>query len=203
MRQLMWMAVVVIGGLCSLHGQAADSREAYQRGHAAFVKGDYGRAFVELASLAPFEQPGIGVHARYLIARIHHLNGERPEAVENYRAAVAEFDRQRKLALGRLADPALSADERGRLSEVVKGAAPEHVARALFYWGVILSEFGSADEAAAKFAYCVLLRPDTAVAAEARLRGGMCAVAVKKNVDAVALLSPIVEHPELGAAARR
>ena len=199
-----WAVVMV--GMCGLPAGAADSAEAraaYERGHAAFVKGDYGRSFVELASVAPFDQPEIGVHARYLLGRIHHVGGERPEAAENYRAAVAEFDRQRKLALGRLADPALSAEERGRLSEVVKGAAPEHVARALFYWGVILSEFGSADEAASKFAYCVLLRPETTVAAEARLRGGMCAVAVKKNVDAVALLSPIVEHPELGALALR
>jgi tetratricopeptide (TPR) repeat protein len=201
MRTFLRVACVYAMGVACLGAVAAEP--AYERGVAEFAKGDYSGAFVSLAELAPFEQADVGIHARYLIGRIHHLSGERPEAAENYKAAVGEFDRQRKSALGRLADPNLTTEERARLSELVKGSAPEHVARALFYWGVILSEFGSADEAASKFAYAVMLKPDTAVAAEARLRGGICAVAVKKNVDAVALLTPIVEHPQHGAEALR
>jgi TolA-binding protein len=184
--------------LSPLVRNSAGGELEYLHGYAAFAAGDYGAAFGSLSTLAPFEQPGIGVHARYLIARMHHLAKERPEAAANYQAVVAEFDRQRKANLGRLADPKLSEEERQRMSTAARAPAPDYVARALFYWGVILSEFGAADEAASKFAYAVQLRPDTPVAAEARLRGGACAVQAKKHGDAIALLTPIADHPELG-----
>src|SRR4051812_31940879 len=105
-----WVIAVCVASLSVLAAEPPTdpAPAAYERGMAAFEKGDYGEAFRSLASLAPFEQPEVGIHARYLLGRIHHLSGERPEAAENYKAAVAEFDRQRKAALGKLADPNLT-----------------------------------------------------------------------------------------------
>jgi TolA-binding protein len=189
--------------LAPLLKEPPDPDVAYLHGYAAFCAGDHGAAFRSLAALAPFDQPGIGVHARYLIARIHHLAGERPEAAANYQAVVEQFDRQRKAAFSKLADPKLSEDERSVLSATVKGPAPDPVVKALFYWGVILSEFGQSDDAASKFAFAVQLAPDSPIAPEARLRGGVCAVQARKHLDAVALLTPILEQSQFADQAFR
>ena len=44
-----------------------------------------------LSTLAPFDQGEIGIHAQYLLARTHHLAGERPEAATGYQGLVASW----------------------------------------------------------------------------------------------------------------
>src|SRR5205814_2516433 len=108
--------------------------------------------------LAPFDQAGeLGLHAQYLLARMHHLSGERPEAAAGYAAMVSAWEKVKK-----------------------DGPAPDFVARGLFYWGVVLSEFGRADEALGKFEKAVAVAPaDCPIVPEARLFGARTAVQVK------------------------
>jgi TolA-binding protein len=158
-------------------------RAAYDQGCKAFGAGDYATAVRSLSELAPFEQAGeMGLHAQYLLARVHHLSGERPEAAAGYAAMVAGWENTRKDAK----------------------VAPDFVARGLFYWGVALSEFGRADEALGKFATAVAVAPaDCAIVPEARLFGARTAVQVKKYSQAMSLLTPIREDAKFGSEALR
>src|SRR5256885_11055031 len=123
-RQVLMLLLALSCG--AARGQAPDQvRASYERGCAAFTAGDYATAARSLSELAPFDQAGeMGLHAQYLLARVHHLSGERPEAAAGYSAMVAAWEKTRKDA-----------------------PAPDFVARGLFYWGVVLSEFGRADAA--------------------------------------------------------
>lgn len=176
---------------------------AYYHGYGCFGLRDYAGAVQSLSTLAPFEQGEFGVHARYLLGRTHHLAGERPEAAADYAALVAQWEQQRKDAAAKLADPKLTAEEKQRLTGLATGPAPDYVARAFFYWGVVLAEFGRHDEAVAKFLKCVELAPNSPVAAEARLRAGEAGVQTKKFSDATSALAPILEHPQFGDQALR
>lgn len=155
-------------------GAFADDKGTFEDGHGKFLKKDYAAAVRSLSTLAPFEQPGVGPHAQYLLARVHHLHNERPEAVAGYQAAIANWERQR----GEASTP-----------------APEFVARAYFYWGVVLTEFGDANEAMARFLAAVRANPESAVAAEAHLRAGIAGVQSRKFTEALAALAPIQDHP--------
>jgi hypothetical protein len=53
-----------------------------------FEQKDFAGAFTTLAQLAPFDQPIIGMHARYLLGRIKQETGEKPEAVIDYDAVL-------------------------------------------------------------------------------------------------------------------
>src|SRR5688500_7748451 len=94
------LLTLFLGCALAAGGRAAEpssaDADAYRRGYESFKRGDHPTAFGSLAALAPFEQDAIGPHARYLIARIHHLGGERPEAATNYAAAVEQFHHGRK-----------------------------------------------------------------------------------------------------------
>ena len=175
----------------------------YQYGYASFGLKDYGAAVRSLSRLAPFDQREIGVHARFLLARAHHLAGERPEAVVDYQAVISGWDRELKEARIKLAGPGLLPAEKDRLFALLKSPTPDYVARAMFYWGVVLSEFGSADEAVSKFMAAVQLAPESPVAAEARLRAAQSAVQVKKYREAAAAVTPLVEDPQWGLEALR
>lgn len=175
----------------------------YYHGYASFSLKDFATAVRSLSSLAPFDQPEIGPHALYLLARTHHLAGDRPEAAANYQAVVTQWEKQRREMQARSVDPATKPAERERLAELLKKPAPDYVARALFYWGVVLSEFGSADEATLRFIRCVEIAPDSPTAAEARLRGAQNGVSVRKFPEAAKLLGPILDHPRYGDQALR
>ncbi|MEZ0264752.1 MAG: tetratricopeptide repeat protein [Phycisphaerae bacterium] len=164
----------------------------YYLGYAAFGLKDWPVAVRALASLAPFDQDGIGVHAQCLLARVHHLAGERPEAMAGYQSMVAEWERQRRDAAARAADPQTPAAEKERLTAAAKEPAPEYVARAMFYWGVALTEFGQPDEALPKFLRSVELAGSAPVAGEARLRAGIAGVQARKYGPAIAALEPVV-----------
>jgi hypothetical protein len=62
----------------------------YLNASAAFHLGDMPAAQKTLTMLAPFASPDFGPHARYLLARTHHLAGERTDAFAQYEAAIAD-----------------------------------------------------------------------------------------------------------------
>src|SRR5437870_1517326 len=63
----------------------ADDLALYWQGVKQFQAGDYVSAGGALSQLAPFTQE-FGEQARYLLARVHDLSGERPEAIALYEA---------------------------------------------------------------------------------------------------------------------
>ncbi|MDB5320406.1 MAG: hypothetical protein JWN40_2037, partial [Phycisphaerales bacterium] len=179
------------------------AQAAYDLGYASFGLKDYAAAVRALSTLAPFDQGEIGVHAQYLLARTHHLAGERPEAAAGYQGLVATWQGQIRDMRAKLADPALGAAERARLEAMMKAPPPDYVARGMFYWGVVLSEFGSADDAMAKFLGAVQVSPGSAVAAEARIRAAQTAVQVRKFREAMDVVAPLQDDPQYGVEALR
>lgn len=180
------------------HAQAV-----YELGYASFGLKNYASAVRSLSSLAPFDQGEIGVHARFLLGRAHHLAGERPEAVTDYQAVAAEWEKVLADARAKLGEQGVSAAEKERLNALLKSPAPDYVARAMFYWGVVLSEFGSADDAVAKFLAAVQLSPQSPIAAEARIRAAQSAVKVKKYHEAADAVTPLIDDGQWGLEALR
>lgn len=177
----------------------------YYNGYANFALRSYNAAGRALALLAPFDQPDIGPHVRYLLGRTHHLSGERPEAMSQYQALLLAFVQQRAAAAEALKNPAALKDkpqEIARLQALVN-SAPDYVPRAAYYLGLIHIEQGQFEPALATFAASLQHLPNSPVAAETRLQLGLCQVALQKWPEAVATLSPLQDHPALSDQALR
>ena len=170
---------------------------AYHFGHANFLQKEYVLAGRELSQLAPFAQE-FGVHARYLLARAHHLSGELAEAGGQYKAVLAGYDERKKTAQPALQNPvALVPEQKAALEALVQQPPPEHVARTEFYSAVLAFDEGKQTDAAAMFAAFAQKYPKSALLAEAQFRIGACNVQLKKWPEANAALDPLKEHPQL------
>lgn len=177
----------------------------YLLGCAAYASGDLVAAGRALVRLAPFEQLLLGPHARYMLARIHHVAGETTEAAEHYDAVPAAHEKQlqaAKQALQANAEPVRDHPlERARLQKAV-GAPPDYMADALYYGGVLLYEQKKYVEAVVKFTRVAEGFPKHARADEARLLQGLSHVQRGQHGDAVKSLHPLLGHAKLGAQAR-
>lgn len=172
----------------------------YDLGFAAFAQKDYAGAVRALAPLAPFEDPDLGPHARFLLARNHHLAGERPEALGHYDAVLEGYEAQKKAAEKKLQDhEALKTnpEERARLEDL-RNNPPDYVARAAFYRGVVLCEQGQYAEALDRLNAFRQRFPKSPLNPEAQLRQGLCQVQLRQNQPAIAALQPLADHPQLG-----
>jgi cellulose synthase operon protein C len=171
----------------------------YLQGHAAFLLKDYVQAGRSLSQLAPFADPVFGVHAQYLLGRVHHLSDERDEAVALYDAVVKGYDKQKAAAQQALQNQAAfqnQPEEKARLEALVK-AAPDYVSRAGFYWGVLLFEQKKTAESLARFTTFAQQYPQSPLLQEAQLRAGMCQVELRQFPPAIQLLQPLTQHPQL------
>ena len=77
----------------------------YLNGYAMYLLKDYASAGRSLAGVAPFDEPVVGPHSRYLLARTHHLAGDREEAAAHYQAVVDAADQMQKAAQQALQNP--------------------------------------------------------------------------------------------------
>lgn len=171
----------------------------YYRGYASFMLRDYVAAGRALGQLAPFKNPVYGLHSCYLLARIHHLAGDGPEAAMHYTALLAGYDEQKKGAPERLArDPNVRDNpaEKARLESLVKGPAPDYVARASYYLATILYEDRRFAEAATRFAGFPQQFPKHQLVAEAQFRLGICQVQLKQFVEAIKNLEASRDDPQ-------
>ncbi len=112
----------------------------YYHGFAAFLLKDYLVAGRSLSQLTPFTDPMYGTHARYLLGRVHHHDGERQEAGNQYEAVLAEYGKQKAGAIEALKQPDRfknDPQEKARLEQLARGAPPDHVARSMFFLGVM------------------------------------------------------------------
>src|SRR5262249_19264327 len=178
----------------------------YYHGFASFLLKDYLAAGRSLNQLTPFTDPVYGTHARYLLARIHHLDDERAEAAGHYAGVVAEYAKQKQAAAEPLKRPDQlknDPEEKARLEALVREVPPDHVARANFYLAVLQYEGGRFADALPRLAVFVQQHPTSPLAVEARLRQGFCQVQLRQFADAVRTLQPVAEkEPALADQAR-
>jgi TolA-binding protein len=168
----------------------------YYHGFACFLLKDHMAAGRSLTMLAPFEGPVFGTHARYLLARVHHAAGERPEAQGHYEGVLADHAKQKKAAEEALRQPDRfknDPEERARLERLARGPAPDHVARATFFLGVMQYEDGRFAEALNHLSAFAQQFPQSPLAAEAQLRRGFCQVQLKQFADAQRTLQPLAD----------
>ncbi len=168
----------------------------YHLGYANFGLKDYVSTGRALSQLAPFDQD-FGIHARFLLARAHHLSGERAEAAVDYKAVAASYDEHKKAAQAALQNPAkLSPERKAALEALVNGPPPDYVARTAFYSNVLASEQGKFVDALAAFTAIGQLNPKPPYALEAQLRAGYCQLQLKAYPEVLRLLDPLRENPQ-------
>jgi TolA-binding protein len=167
----------------------------YYFGLASFVERDYAAAGRALNQIAPFADPAVGLHARYLVGRVLHLGGETAEASVHYDAVLAEFDKQKKEAVELLKQPdrfKANPAEKARL-ELLVNTSPEHVAGAAFHGATLNYEAGKFADALAKFQAFAAAYPASPLVPDAALRVGFCQVQLKQFDEAGKTLAPLVE----------
>lgn len=149
-----------------------------------------------------FGDAGFGTHARYLLGRIHHLEDERAEAVVQYEGVLNDHEAHRKNATEALKRGdlrRLDPKQWNRLQGLVRGPAPEHVACASFYLGVLQAEGGRFGEALPRFAAFTKISPRSPLTTECQMRMGICYVQLKQFPEAVRTLQPLLtQQPQLG-----
>jgi TolA-binding protein len=186
----------------SLTGKSRHSRLAlYYDGWSRFLLKDNLGAGRALNLIANFGDAGFGTHARYLLARIHHLEDERAEATAQYEGVINDYEAHRKNAQNALRRPDLLRNDptlRPRLEALVRGPAPEHVARSNYYLGVLQSEAGRFADAQARFANYIKMNPKSPLVPECQLRQAICFVQTKQMPQAIQTLQPLLtREPQL------
>ncbi|MFM7151218.1 MAG: tetratricopeptide repeat protein, partial [Gemmataceae bacterium] len=176
------------------------SQGLYCLGVARFLQDDYAGAGKALGRKDILENDIFGTHARYLLARVYHLNqrqNEREEARIAYQDVLKDHEAGKKKALERLNQPA-DPETRQRLERLARGPDPEHVVKARFFLGMLQVEDGRHGEALDHFKAFLASNPPKAVAAEAQLQTGVCLVEMKQADDAIRVLQPFVDaNPDL------
>src|SRR5207253_9272152 len=112
----------------------------YYHGYASVLLKDHAAGQKTLSLLAPFDDPVFGNHARYLLARTHHLADERAEATTHYDGTIGDFAKSKAEAAQLLQQPQKWGNDpevRARLTALIKNPPPDHVARATFYLGIL------------------------------------------------------------------
>lgn len=169
----------------------------YEQGNALFRQKDLQGAGRALAQLAPFGQD-YGPNARYLLARIHQLSNELPEAANQYKALLEGFEQQKAAAREALKDDKLSAARRKFLEGIASGAQPEYIVRAGFYYATILGDSGQGADAIVRLKALVEANLKSPLAAEAMLRIGLLQVQAKTYAEALKTLEPLRENKPFG-----
>lgn len=180
-------------------------RLCYYLGCAAFALDNDIAAGRALSLLAPFEASPFAPHARYLLGRLHHRNGEYSEAAAHYEAVPAAYEKQLAAARQALGNAAALKDkpaEKAFLETYVKGPAPDYVAEAVFYSGVLLYELKGYTDALARFVLFSQKDKRAPWQEENRLRMGMCQVRMGQGAEALKTLQPLQDHPKLARPAR-
>jgi TolA-binding protein len=168
----------------------------YYHGFASFLLHDYLAAGRSLNLLTPFADPAFGPHARYLLARVYHLTDERAKAAGHYEGVLVDYEKHKAAALKMLQRPDTfknEPSERARLEALTKDPPPDHVGRATFFLGLLLSENGRFGEAQARLADFTRRYPKSPLWTEARLHLGLCQVQLKQYAEAVGTLQPLAD----------
>jgi TolA-binding protein len=172
----------------------------YYHGFACFLLDDVPAAGKSLNQLAPFDQP-FGLHARYLMGRVHAAQDEKAEAAHAFAAIVADYAKQKAGAAAALQRPEQFKNdpwEKARLEALVRGPAPDYVVGAGFYGACLDYEAGKFADALAKFQALVKDHPNSPLKDDAILRTGFCMVQAKQFDEAARTLQPLTNNQKLG-----
>ena len=172
----------------------------YYHGFACFLLNDIPAAGKSLNQLSPFDQP-FGLHAHYLMGRIHSTQDEKAEAAAAFAAVLADYDRNKKAAIEALKQPdKLKHDpwEKTRLEALAKGPPPDYVAGAAFHGACLSYESGKFAEALPKFQAFAKEYAASPLKDDALLRAGFCLVQTKSFDEAAKTLQPLAGHPKVG-----
>jgi TolA-binding protein len=168
----------------------------YYHGYASVLLKDNVAGQKTLSLLAPFDDQVFGNHARYLLARTHHLTDERAEATAHYDGTITDYAKAKAAALDLLKQPQKFKNDpeiRVRLEALVKNPPPDHVARSTFYVGVLHYEGGKFSDAVTRLAEFIKQFPQSPLRTEADVRIGYCQVQLKQYADAIKTLTPLVD----------
>ena len=171
----------------------------YYHGFACFLLNDIPAAGKSLNQLAPFDQP-YGLHARYLMGRIHSAQDEKAEAAAAFDAVIAGFAKQRADANTALQQPQRFKDdpwEKARLETLARGPIPDYVAGAAFYGACLDYEAGKFAPALAKFQAFQKEFAALPLKDDAQLRTGFCYVQLKQYDEALRTLQPLTGNARL------
>lgn len=202
----MWLRIKkpkeALAALSLLHGDDAKKWRDNKLGHlglyfsgfASFLLDDYPAAGKALSRETVLNDDTFGTHARYLLARVHHLNteqNEREDARTQYQAVLTGYDIAKKKAAETLRTPQ-DPETKARLERLIK-TPPDHVTRAAFYLGAMQYEDGRFGEALEQFKAFATANPDSPLGAEAILRQGFCLVQTGAHDAAIKVLQPLAD----------
>ncbi len=168
----------------------------YYHGLACFTEKEYALAGRSLNQIAPFDDPIIGMPARYLVGRVLHLNGDLIESSVHYNEILNTYEKQKNEAVELLKQPDRfrnNPEERRRLQALANGPPPDHVAGATFHTACLNYESGKFADALAKFKSFASDFPTSPMHADALLRVGFCQVQLKQFNDAITTLTPLID----------
>jgi tetratricopeptide (TPR) repeat protein len=171
----------------------------YYHGFASFLLNDFSAAGRSLSKLAPFDQP-FGLHAQYLMGRIHSLQDEKAEAAGAFQDVLNAYAKQKAEATAALQQPDRFKNdpwEKARLETLARGPVPDYVAGAAFYGACLNFEAGKFAEALAKFQVFTRDFAASPLKDDAILRLGFCFVQLKQFDQAVQTLQPLTNNPRL------
>jgi len=162
-------------------------------GSASFGLNDFVSAGRALSALAPFDDPTIGLHARFMMGRVHQVADEAPEAAAHFEAVVKGFTGVKQAAKLLLKSPENfreRPDERALLEELIN-SNPDYVAEAKYQLGVTLAQQGQFAPALEQLATFAQQNPKSPFLNDAVLRQGICWVELKQFADAAKTLASI------------
>jgi TolA-binding protein len=168
----------------------------FYHGYSSFLLKDYLAAGRSLNMLAPFSEPTFGNHARFLLARVHHLSEELNEAGRLYEEVLADYETSKKTATEALKQPDQFKNnprEKARLEALVRDPPPDHVAQADFFLGVLQYEGARFADAISRFANFAARYPRSSLLPEAQLRLGFCQVQLRQFAEAMKTLQPLAD----------
>lgn len=167
----------------------------YHQGYARFELKEYATAGRALSTLAPFGQT-FGLHARYLLGRIHHLADERAEAAIQYRAARSDYAQRKAAAQTAMQNPnALPPEKRQEYEALLRNPPPEFLSRAAFYLALTACESDRFNEALEGFTAFIQQNPASPYLAEAQLRQGFCRLQMGSCTEALPVLQALTNQP--------
>jgi len=168
----------------------------YHLGYAYFSMKDYLAAGRTLSKLAPFGQ-SFGGHARYMLARTHHLAKEHPEAAALYKAVLTDYQTRRAAAIKTVQNPRrMPPEQLARLQALATGPPPDYIVRAAFYSALLLAESGRFANAAKGFADFAEKYPKDSLVPEAQLRQGYCNLELRIYDTAIKVFQPLLKDPK-------
>jgi len=113
-------------------------------GSASFGLNDFVGAGRALSALAPFDDPIVGLRARFILGRTHQVADETPEAAAHFDAVINGFEKVKRAAQILLKNPETfreRPDERALLEEL-STSNPDYVAEAKYQWAVTMVQQG-------------------------------------------------------------